>query len=234
MLHVKDLQVAYGHIQALHGISLEVPVGRIVSIIGSNGAGKTTLLNTISGIVKQKSGTILFEGKPLTRSPHEVVKQGVVQVPEGRKIFAGLTVRENLLAGGYILKDSSRLSRNLEHMLDMYPILRERQSQQAGTLSGGEQQMLAICRGLMSEPKLILLDEPSLGLAPLIVKGVFDLIARIRNEGITVVLVEQNAKKALAICDYAYVLENGKVIAEGPGKALLCDDKVKKAYLGEG
>ena len=234
MLIVKDLQVAYGHIQALHGISLEVPAGRIVSIIGSNGAGKTTLLNTISGIVKQKSGSILFEGKPLTRSPHEVVKQGIVQVPEGRKIFAGLTVRENLQAGGYIVKDSSRLNRSLEHMLDMYPILRERQNQQAGTLSGGEQQMLAICRGLMSEPKLILLDEPSLGLAPLIVKGVFELIARIRSEGITVVLVEQNAKKALAICDYAYVLENGKIIMEGPGKALLCDDKIKKAYLGDG
>jgi branched-chain amino acid transport system ATP-binding protein len=233
MLAVNDLHVAYGHIQALQGISLQVPQGRIVSIIGSNGAGKTTLLNTISGIVRQKKGTVLFAGQSLTRSPHEVVKLGIVQVPEGRKIFAGLTVRENLQAGGYILKDNTRLSQNLERMLDMYPILRERQNQQAGTLSGGEQQMLAICRGLMSDPKLILLDEPSLGLAPLIVKGVFQLIARIREAGITVVLVEQNAKKALAICDYAYVLENGRIVMEGPGRDLLCDPNIKKAYLGE-
>ena len=233
MLTIKDLQVAYGHIEALNGVSVEVPAGRIISIIGSNGAGKTTLLNTISAIVKQKKGAILFNGSPLTRSPHEVVKQGIVHVPEGRKIFAGLTVRENLQAGGYILTDAARLRHNIERMLDMYPILRERENQQAGTLSGGEQQMLAICRGLMSEPKLILLDEPSLGLAPLVVKGVFELIGRIRDEGITVVLVEQNAKKALDICDYAYVLANGRIAMEGRGKDLLCDENVKKAYLGE-
>ena len=204
-----------------------------MSIIGSNGAGKTTLLNTISGIVKQKKGNLLFEGQELVRTAHSIVKQGLVQVPEGRKIFAGLTVEENLLAGGYILKDSHQLKANAEKMMQLYPILRSRKNQQAGTLSGGEQQMLAVCRGLMSEPKMILLDEPSLGLAPIIVKGIFELISQIRAQGITVMLVEQNAKKALALCDYAYVLENGRVTMEGKGKELLCDPGVKKAYLGE-
>ena len=233
MLAIDNLHVSYGHITALSGVSIQVPRGSIVSIIGSNGAGKTTLLNSISGIVKPKQGSIKFEGKELTRIPHEIVKQGLVQVPEGRKIFAGLTVEENLLAGGYILKDSSRLKANAEKMMKLYPILEKRRNQQAGTLSGGEQQMLAVCRGLMSEPKMILLDEPSLGLAPIIVKGIFDLIAQIREQGITVLLVEQNAKKALALCDYAYVLENGRVTLEGKGKELLCDPAVKKAYLGE-
>lgn len=233
MLAIDNLHVSYGHITALSGVSIQVPRGSIVSIIGSNGAGKTTLLNSISGIVKPKQGSIKFEGKELTRIPHEIVKQGLVQVPEGRKIFAGLTVEENLLAGGYILKDSSQLKANAEKMMKLYPILEKRRNQQAGTLSGGEQQMLAVCRGLMSEPKMILLDEPSLGLAPIIVKGIFDLIAQIREQGITVLLVEQNAKKALALCDYAYVLENGRVTLEGKGKELLCDPAVKKAYLGE-
>mgnify|MGYP003589518852 FL=1 len=233
MLAIDNLHVSYGHITALSGVSIQVPRGSIVSIIGSNGAGKTTLLNSISGIVKPKQGSIKFEGKELTRIPHEIVKQGLVQVPEGRKIFAGLTVEENLLAGGYILKDSSQLKANAEKMMKLYPILEKRRNQQAGTLSGGEQQMLAVCRGLMSEPKMILLDEPSLGLAPIIVKGIFDLIAQIREQGITVLLVEQNAKKALALCDYAYVLENGRVTLEGNGKELLCDPAVKKAYLGE-
>lgn len=233
MLAIDNLHVSYGHITALSGVSIQVPRGSIVSIIGSNGAGKTTLLNSISGIVKPKQGSIRFGGKELTRIPHEIVKQGLVQVPEGRKIFAGLTVEENLLAGGYILKDSSQLKANAEKMMKLYPILEKRRNQQAGTLSGGEQQMLAVCRGLMSEPKMILLDEPSLGLAPIIVKGIFDLIAQIREQGITVLLVEQNAKKALALCDYAYVLENGRVTLEGKGKELLCDPAVKKAYLGE-
>ena len=233
MLAIDNLHVSYGHITALSGVSIQVPRGSIVSIIGPNGAGKTTLLNSISGIVKPKQGSIKFEGKELTRIPHEIVKQGLVQVPEGRKIFAGLTVEENLLAGGYILKDSSQLKANAEKMMKLYPILEKRRNQQAGTLSGGEQQMLAVCRGLMSEPKMILLDEPSLGLAPIIVKGIFDLIAQIREQGITVLLVEQNAKKALALCDYAYVLENGRVTLEGKGKELLCDPAVKKAYLGE-
>ena len=233
MLAIEDLHVSYGHIQALSGLSIQVPRGSIVSIIGSNGAGKTTLLNTISGIVKQKKGSIKFEGEELSRVPHKVVRQGLVQVPEGRKIFAGLTVEENLLAGGYILTDNQQIKTNIERMMQMYPILKSRRNQQAGTLSGGEQQMLAVCRGLMSEPKMILLDEPSLGLAPIIVKGIFELIVKIREQGLTVLLVEQNAKKALSICDYAYVLENGRVTMKGKGKELLCDPGVKKAYLGE-
>jgi len=233
VLAIENLHVSYGHIQALSGVSIRVPQGGIVSIIGSNGAGKTTLLNTISGIVKQKQGSIKFEGKELIRVPHDIVNLGIVQVPEGRKIFAGLTVEENLLAGGYILRNSSQLKANAEKMMQLYPILSSRRNQQAGTLSGGEQQMLAVCRGLMSEPKLILLDEPSLGLAPIIVKSIFELIAQIREQGITVMLVEQNAKKALALCDYAYVLENGRVTMEGKGRELLCDPGVKKAYLGE-
>jgi branched-chain amino acid transport system ATP-binding protein len=208
VLSIENLHVAYGPVHALEGISLEVPRGQIISIIGSNGAGKTTLLNTICALI-------------------------IVQVPEGRKVFAGLTVRENLMAGGYVLKEALRLQQNIEKMFDLYPILRDRQNQQAGTLSGGEQQMLAICRGLMAEPKLLLLDEPSLGLGPIIVNGVFQLIRRIREQGITVVLVEQNARKALALCNYAYVLENGKIAMRGQGRELLCDAAIKKAYLGE-
>jgi branched-chain amino acid transport system ATP-binding protein len=233
VLNIANLHVSYGHIQALHGVSLSVPKGKIVSIIGSNGAGKTTMLNTICGLVKQKSGTIQFEGAELTRTTQHIIKQGLVHVPEGRKVFSGLTVAENLLAGGYILKDNHQIKRNMEKMFDLYPILRERKDQHAGTLSGGEQQMLAICRGLMSEPKMILLDEPSLGLAPIIVNGVFQLIRQISEQGLTVMLVEQNAKKALALSDYAYVLENGKVVMQGEGKKLLCDEGVKKAYLGD-
>ena len=233
MLAVENLHVSYGHIQALSGVSIMVPQGSIVSIIGSNGAGKTTLLNTISGLVKQKQGSIKFKGQELGRIPHVIVQQGIVQVPEGRKIFAGLTVEENLLAGGYILRDAKHLRSNVNKMMELYPILGSRKNQQAGTLSGGEQQMLAVCRGLMSEPEMILLDEPSLGLAPIIVKSIFDLIGQIRQQGITVLLVEQNAKKALALSDYAYVLENGHVTMEGKGRDLLCDPAVKRAYLGE-
>ena len=233
MLAVENLHVSYGHIQALSGVSIMVPQGSIVSIIGSNGAGKTTLLNTISGLVKQKQGSVKFKGQELGRIPHVIVQQGIVQVPEGRKIFAGLTVEENLLAGGYILRDTKHLRSNVNKMMELYPILGSRKNQQAGTLSGGEQQMLAVCRGLMSEPEMILLDEPSLGLAPIIVKSIFELIGQIRQQGITVLLVEQNAKKALALSDYAYVLENGHVTMEGKGRDLLCDPAVKRAYLGE-
>jgi branched-chain amino acid transport system ATP-binding protein len=234
VLTIENLYVAYGPVQALLGVSMEVPRGKIISIIGSNGAGKTTLLNTICGLVRPKSGSIKFEGQDLSRLTYQVVRSGIIQVPEGRKVFAGLTVKENLMAGGYAIKDGQRLHRNIEKMFGLYPILKERQAQQAGTLSGGEQQMLAICRGLMAEPKLILLDEPSLGLGPIIVNGVFQLVREVREQGITVVLVEQNALKALALCDYAYVLENGKLTMQGLGKELLCDPAVKKAYLGEG
>ena len=233
MLSVENLHVAYGPIQALRGISLEVPKGQIISIIGSNGAGKTTLLNSICALIRQKTGSIKLEGEELSRFAHQVVKLGIVQVPEGRKVFAGLSVRENLMAGGYSLTDGQRVRQNIEKMFGLYPILRERQNQQAGTLSGGEQQMLAICRGLMAEPKVILLDEPSLGLGPIIVNGVFQLIRQIRERGITVLLVEQNARKALALCDYAYVLENGRIAMQGQGRELLCDAAVRNAYLGE-
>ena len=233
MLHIKDLVVSYGHIEALRGVSLTIPQGKIISIIGSNGAGKSTLLNTISGLVTPKGGEMLFEGKPLPDKAHKIVSAGLVQEPEGRKVFAGLTVRENLEAGGFIVSSKKEKNERLEKMLDLYPILREREKQQAGTLSGGEQQMLAICRGLMSSPKMILLDEPSLGLAPLVVAGVFELIKSVRDQGITVMLVEQNAKQALALADYAYVLENGKVVLDGPGRELLCDERVRQAYLGE-
>ena len=232
MLRIEDLHVSYGHVGALLGVSLSVKKGAIVSIIGSNGAGKSTLLNTVSGLVKRESGKIFFKTRLLPKEPHRIVKSGLVQVPEGRQVFPGLTVRENLLAGAYPLSDAGRVRRNLDRMFDMYPILRERGNQQAGTLSGGEQQMLAICRGLMSDPEMLLLDEPSLGLAPIIVKGVFDTIRRIRDEGVTVMLVEQNANQALALADYAYVLENGRIVLEGEGHALLCDGNVKKAYLG--
>ncbi len=233
MLAIKNLSVSYGHINALNDVTLSVKEGSIVSIIGSNGAGKTTMLNTISGLVKYQKGSIEFGGSPLTTTAYNVVKLGLVHVPEGRKVFAGLTIKENLIMGGYLIKDNKKLNENIEKMFDIFPILRQRQDQHAGTMSGGEQQMLAICRGLMSDPKLILLDEPSLGLSPIMAREVFKIIQTIRDNGITVMLVEQNAKKALALSDYAYVLENGKIIMEGTGKQLICDPAIKKAYLGE-
>lgn len=233
MLKIENLSVAYGHIEALRSISLEVGKGRLVSIIGSNGAGKTTLLNTISGLVKAKEGTILYKGEPLPGEPHLTVQHGIVQIPEGRKIFAGLTVRENLIIGGFLNRSSRETREKIEKMYDLFPRLKERMNQQAGTLSGGEQQMLAICRGLMSDPELILLDEPSLGLAPVLVNEVFKLIENIRSMGITVLLVEQNAKKALSLCDYAYVLENGSIRMEGRGEELLCNEEINEAYLGK-
>ena len=210
MLKVTNLSAAYGHIQALKDVSIEAEKGQIVSIIGSNGAGKSTLLRCISSQVKPTSGTIEFLGKPIPDKPHKVVEAGIVHVPEGRRTFSGLTVEDNLLVGGYLLK-GKELYENLEKNYNLFPKLKERKSQFAGTLSGGEQQMLAIARGLMSNPKLILLDEPSLGLAPIIVNQVFKLIEQIRESGVTVLLVEQNARKALSICDKAYVLENGRI-----------------------
>ena len=211
MLKVENLSVNYGHIEALKNVSVDVKKGQICSIIGANGAGKSTLLKTISGLVKPVSGTIFFEGKPLPKRAHKIVAEGIVHVPEGRKTFSGLTIEDNLLVGGTVA-NKSRLAANLEKQYQLFPILKERKNQFAGTLSGGEQQMLAVARGLMSEPKIILLDEPSMGLAPLIVNQIYNLIGQIRESGITVLLIEQNAKKALSICDYAYVLENGKII----------------------
>lgn len=231
MLKVENLSVNYGHIEALKNVSVDVKKGQICSIIGANGAGKSTLLKTISGLVKPVSGMIYFEGKPLPKRAHKIVAEGIVHVPEGRKTFSGLTIEDNLLVGGTVA-DKSRLAANLEKQYQLFPILKERKNQFAGTLSGGEQQMLAVARGLMSEPKIILLDEPSMGLAPLIVNQIYNLIGQIRESGITVLLIEQNAKKALSICDYAYVLENGKIKLSGTGEELLASDEVRKAYLG--
>ena len=229
MLEVKDLCVSYGHVVALKHVSIEADEGEIYSIIGSNGAGKTSLLRTISGLVKADGGHVEFMGEKLPGKPHQIVRKGIVHVPEGRKTFSGLSIQDNLLVGGYLYKD---LEEDLEAQYRRFPILRERKHQFAGTLSGGEQQMLAIARGLMSRPRIMLLDEPSLGLAPLIVNQIFDLIREIRDSGITIFLVEQNARKALSICDKACVLENGMVTVCGTGKELLCSDVVKKAYLG--
>ena len=231
MLKVENLSVNYGHIEALKNVSVDVKKGQICSIIGANGAGKSTLLKTISGLLKPVSGTIYFEGKSLPKRAHKIVAEGIVHVPEGRKTFSGLTIEDNLLVGGTVA-NKSRLAANLEKQYQLFPILKERKNQFAGTLSGGEQQMLAVARGLMSEPKIILLDEPSMGLAPLIVNQIYNLIGQIRESGITVLLIEQNAKKALSICDFAYVLENGKIKLSGTGEELLASDEVRKAYLG--
>jgi branched-chain amino acid transport system ATP-binding protein len=232
MLEIKNISVSYDHIAALQDVSFNVPWGQIISIIGSNGAGKSTLLNTLSGMVKKRSGTILLDGELLTDIPHNVVKKGIIQVPEGRKVFAGLTVAENLEMGGCLNK-ASVSRKKAKEMYEHFPILGERRKQLAGTLSGGEQQMLAIARGLMANPRIMLLDEPSLGLAPLIIKVVFDLVEEIKKMGITILLVEQNALKALNICDYAYVLENGRIVLSGKPEELLYNSDVKKAYLGE-
>ncbi len=231
MLKVENLSVNYGHIEALKDVSVEVIKGQICSIIGANGAGKSTLLKTISALVKPVKGKVYFEREELPRKPYKVVQKGVVHVPEGRRTFSGLTVEDNLLVGAYST-DKKNINEELERQYEMFPILKERRNQFAGTLSGGEQQMLAVCRGLMSHPRILLLDEPSMGLAPIIVNQIYDLIQKIKNSGITILLVEQNAKKALSICDYAYVLENGRIKLNGTGNDLLNSDEVRKAYLG--
>lgn len=231
MLEVKGLSVNYGHIEALKGITCEVRKGQICSIIGANGAGKSTLLKAISGLVKPVGGKIIFEGEELPKKAYKIVSKGVVHVPEGRRTFSGLTIEDNLLVGAYSTNKKTMME-DLEKQYEMFPILRERRDQFAGTLSGGEQQMLAVCRGLMSKPRILLLDEPSMGLAPIIVNQIYDLILKIKESGITILLVEQNAKKALSICDYAYVLENGKIRLQGSGSVLLSSDEVRKAYLG--
>ena len=233
MLRIKDLSVNYGHIKALRNISLEADKGEIVSIIGANGAGKTTLLKTMSCLVKPQNGSIKFcDNDIIGKKPNHVVARGVVHVPEGRKVFAGLTVLDNLKVGGYLFS-TKELQKNLDRTFELFPILKERQNQFAGTLSGGEQQMLAIGRGMMSNPKLLLLDEPSLGLAPIIINNVFKLINEIRDSGITILLVEQNARRALEICDKAYILENGEIKMQGTGAELLNSPQVLAAYLGE-
>jgi branched-chain amino acid transport system ATP-binding protein len=234
MLEIKNLTVSYGAISALHGVSLSVAAGSIVTLIGSNGAGKTTTLKTISGLLKPKTGQIFYEGKNITGlPPHEIVKRGLSHVPEGRMIFANLTVLENLNMGAYLQRDKASVRRELDFVLAMFPRLKERAAQVAGTLSGGEQQMLAIGRALMSRPKFLVLDEPSLGLAPLLVKTIFEKIVEINRErGLTILLVEQNANRALEISSFGYVLETGKITVQGDSASLRKNPKVQNAYLG--
>ena len=232
MLKIQDLSVHYGMIQAVHNVSFEVKQGEIVYLIGANGAGKTTTLRTISGLVRPSSGQIIFEGKNIEKAaPQKIVADGLSQVPEGRHVFSGLTVQENLDMGAFLRKDST-LKDDFEQIFAKFPILKERRNQDAATLSGGEQQMLAMGRALMSKPKLLLLDEPSMGLAPIFIKEIFAIIQEIQAQGTTVLLIEQNAKMALSIANRGYVLETGKIVLEGTGQELLASEAVRKAYLG--
>lgn len=234
MLEVSNLKVNYGMIQAIKGISFKVEEGEIIALIGANGAGKTTTLHTVSSLLKAREGSILFNGKELTKTqPHKIVEMGMAHVPEGRRIFQQLTVYENLILGAYTRSDKKEIAENLEMIYKRFPRLEERKKQIAGTLSGGEQQMLAMGRALMSNPKIVLMDEPSMGLSPLLVSEIFDIIQSINKSGTTVLLVEQNAKKALSIANRAYVLETGKIVLEGDAKELMNNDQIKKAYLGE-
>ena len=234
MLKIKDLHVSYGGIKALRGVDLEVPDGKIVTLIGANGAGKSTTLRTISGLVKAESGSITYDGKELLGlSINKILEQGIAQSPEGRRVFPNLTVLENLKIGAYLRKDRDGIEKDVRWIYELFPRLEERYWQPAGTLSGGEQQMLAVGRALMSRPKLLMMDEPSLGLAPLVVQGIFDIIRTINQQGVTVLLIEQNANMALKIADYAYVLETGCITRSGTGAALLADESIKEAYLGK-
>ncbi|MDR5704244.1 MAG: ABC transporter ATP-binding protein [Armatimonadota bacterium] len=233
MLLVESINVAYGDLQVLWDVSLSVREGELVALIGANGAGKTTTLRAITGLLRPRSGRILFDGKDLIGlSPHRIVELGIAHVPEGRQLFPLMTVEEHLLLGSYLSRARAKRAQNLERVLSIFPVLRERFHQVAETLSGGEQQMLAIARALMSDPQVLFLDEPSLGLAPLIVKEVFGIIEQIHREGTTILLVEQNIQQALAIADRAFVMENGRVVLEGSGSELLAHPEVKKAYLG--
>jgi len=233
MLELKSIEAYYGKIQALKGITLEVPEGGIVAILGANGAGKSTTLRTISGLLSPAHGEILFQGEPIHKmAPHRIVHLGICQVPEGRDIFMGLTVQENLKMGAFTRRDGKEIQRDLERIYKSFPVLKERARQQAGTLSGGEQQMLAIARGLMSNPKLMLLDEPSLGLAPLMVEEIFRIIREINKEGVTILLVEQNANMALQTAKHGYVMETGTIALDNTAKNLINDDYVRKVYLG--
>lgn len=234
MLEIKDLEVCYGVIRAIKGVSFEVNQGEVIALIGANGAGKTTILHTITGLIPAKSGSILFEGKELTKTPpHKIVSMGMAHVPEGRRVFAQLSVLENLKLGAYTRKDKAETQKTLQKIYERFPRLEERKNQLAGTLSGGEQQMLAMGRALMSNPRIILMDEPSMGLSPLLVSEIFDIIKVISEGGTTVLLVEQNAKKALSIADRAYVLETGNITLSGNAAELMHNDSVRKAYLGE-
>lgn len=234
MLEIKDLKVNYGMIQAIKGVSFDVNQGEIIALIGANGAGKTTILHTITGLLAPKEGSIIFEGKDITKVPaHKIVSMGMAHVPEGRRVFAELTVLQNLKMGAYTRNDKAEIAQTLQNIYERFPRLEERKNQMAGTLSGGEQQMLAMGRALMSHPKIILMDEPSMGLSPIFVNEIFDIIEQVSKSGTTVLLVEQNAKKALAIADRAYVLETGKIVLDGKAQELLNNDSIKKAYLGE-
>lgn len=234
ILEVKDLEVFYGVIQAIKGISFEVNPGEIIALIGANGAGKTTTLQTITGLIPSKSGKIFYDGRDITKMPgHKLVSMGMAHVPEGRRVFAQLTVLQNLKLGAYTRKDKNEIDETLNVIYNRFPRLEERKNQMAGTLSGGEQQMLAMGRALMSHPKLIVMDEPSMGLSPIYVNEIFDIIQKINADGTTVLLVEQNAKKALSIANRAYVLETGKIVLSGDASELMNDDSVKKAYLSE-
>lgn len=234
MLEINDLEVHYGMIKAIKGVSFDVNEGEVIALIGANGAGKTTILHTITGLIDSTSGSVMFNGVDITKVPaHKIVSMGMAHVPEGRRVFANLSVYQNLKMGAYTRKDKEEIENNLEMVFKRFPRLKERQNQLAGTLSGGEQQMLAMGRALMSNPKIILMDEPSMGLSPIFVNEIFDIIRAVKADGTTVLLVEQNAKKALSIADRAYVLETGRIVLSGDAKDLLNNDEIKKAYLGE-
>lgn len=233
LLEIEDLHVHYGVIEALKGVSLKVEEGQIVALIGANGAGKTTLMQSTSGLIKKTEGKVNFNGTDISKqSPQKIVKDGLSQVPEGRRVFSGLSVYENLLMGAYLRKDKKGIEEDLKKVYSLFPILEQRKNQDASTLSGGEQQMLAMGRALMARPKLLLLDEPSMGLAPILVKEIFSIIQEINQTGTTVLLVEQNARMALSIADYAYVMETGNVVIEGTGAELAASEDIQKAYLG--
>jgi branched-chain amino acid transport system ATP-binding protein len=234
MLEVKDLHVSYGAIKALHGVSLKVPAGKIVTLIGANGAGKSTTLRALSGLVKSTAGTIRYDGQDITGlAPHKIVSRGLCHVPEGRMVFTNLTVRENLAMGAFLQKDKAWIAQQTDYVFHLFPRLKEREHQAAGTMSGGEQQMLAIGRALLGKPKFLMLDEPSLGIAPLLVKSIFERIVEInREQGLTILLVEQNANLALDVSHYCYVLETGSILLEGPSAELKANPRVQEAYLG--
>ena len=233
MLKIENLHVHYGGIHALRGVDMHIEEGKIISLIGANGAGKSTTLRSIMGLVPKSDGKVIYKGEDITDSPTiKIVKGGISLTPEGRRVFPDLTVKENLLLGAYLRKDKAEIQKDLSWVYELFPRLQEREWQIAATLSGGEQQMLAVGRSLMSRPQLLMMDEPSLGLAPIIVKDIFNIIRQINDTGVSVLLIEQNAKAALEISDYAYVLETGTVVLEGPGKELITNDEVKKAYLG--